>query len=458
MRYSILIFILLTSIIVQSHEGGHFYKSKDSNLNQWYLKSGAIIHGNFSYEKNGIIYFEQLNGKLISLRLEYFSNEDQALLKARIRRIHDFNIVKSDNVIPNSVNIHFFEFFLGLGLFLLLYFLWQGNHFIRLYWLRPGNFFVKSLISFLIIVVYLYACSKKNDISVIENMPVIPKTRITFLDSSFQYYKPGVTTSSDNNYYYISDNGIPEHNMMTGITNWQQQVPIPQAYFGANSWAIPLQPVYAETPLSTKSNLMKGAVALAINGIPIFNALNNRGEDSYAIGELDQWGGHCGRADDYHYHAAPMHLISADPKIPIAFALDGFAVYGSKEPNGSNMNSLDTCHGHIYGAEVYHYHGTTSYPYVVGAMRGKVMLDPATSSPENQILPQAFAKAVRPALTPLKGAVITDFKSNGPNSYSLTYKINSKFGYVNYLWDANDKFTFTFIDTNGTSNTATYQR
>jgi hypothetical protein len=80
---------------------------------------------------------------------------------------------------------------------------------------------------------------------------------------------------------------------------------------------------------------MKGAVAVAVNGIPIFNALNNRGEDSYLIGELDNWGGHCGRGDDYHYHAAPLHLSNTSGLKPIAFALDGFPVYGIKEPDGS---------------------------------------------------------------------------------------------------------------------------
>ena len=246
--------------------------------------------------------------------------------------------------------------------------------------------------------------------------------------------------------------------MMIGITAWQQQVPINQAYTGSNSWSIPLQPVYATTPLSTKTNFMKGAVAIAINGIPIFNALNNRGEDSYAIGELDNWGGHCGRADDYHYHAAPMHLNETVSKIPIAFGLDGFAVYGTKEPGGSAMNALDTCHGHVGDDGVYHYHGTNTYPYVVGAMKGKVSLDPSTPAPENQILPQAFAKAARPATNPLKGAVITDFKSTGVNSYSLTYKIGTKLGYVNYSWDASNKYTYTLIDTSGISTTTSYQR
>jgi hypothetical protein len=38
-------------------------------------------------------------------------------------------------------------------------------------------------------------------------------------------------------------------------------------------------------------------------------------------------GGHSGKADDYHYHIAPLHLqalIGADK--PIAYALDGYAI------------------------------------------------------------------------------------------------------------------------------------
>jgi hypothetical protein len=110
-------------------------------------------------------------------------------------------------------------------------------------------------------------------------------------------------------------------------------VPIPQAYTGDNAWKIPLKPTFAERPISGKTSLRRGAIALAANGIPIFNALNNRGEDSFAIGELDEFGGHCGRADDYHYHAAPLALQTlVGPSNPIAFALDGFAIYGLYNP------------------------------------------------------------------------------------------------------------------------------
>jgi hypothetical protein len=138
--------------------------------------------------------------------------------------------------------------------------------------------------------------------------------------------------------------------------------------------------------------------------------------------------------------------------------LDGFAVYGAKEPDGSSMAALDTCHGHSLSGGLYHYHGTSQYPYVVGAMRGKVSLDPATPAPEDQILPQAFARPVRPATTSLKGAVITAFQAAGDRAYSLTYSISGKPGYVNYSWDAGNLYRYVLIDTGGKTTTSTYQR
>jgi hypothetical protein len=124
----------------------------------------------------------------------------------------------------------------------------------------------------------------------------------------FDAFAGKVKTYQDEHYLYVESEGMPSHPMMIGITSWQQQVPLPQFYTGNNAWRIPLNPVIAENPVSAKTNLYRGAIALAVNGVPIFNALNNRGDDAYLAGELDEWGGHAGRADDYHYHVAPLHL------------------------------------------------------------------------------------------------------------------------------------------------------
>jgi hypothetical protein len=193
----------------------------------------------------------------------------------------------------------------------------------------------------------------------------------------------------------VESDGLPhapvDFTMMVGIRAWQQQLPIPQAYTGDNAWQIPLRPAFAEIPISGKNGLRRGAIALAANGIPIFNAYNNRGEDSFAIGELDDFGGHCGRADDYHYHAAPLALQKAvGAKNPIAFALDGFAIYGLFDPKAKAgadsacplgaTTALDQWNGHECtvpagqgidgGTRSYHYHASKTYPYINGGMRG----------------------------------------------------------------------------------------
>ncbi len=452
--------LLLLSTKTFAHPGGHFQKGDGTIYNSWRLNTGEVIKGNYSFAKENIIFLEQEDGSIKSIEIALLNPQDQKLAKLKISKYVALNKPMLNTAYSPTENRYQLAPLLILLILMLILNLISNtffkNHIIQSkVWL--------SVTGVLFILTVFIACSKSEttttpDPITTPTVIVIPKTTTSFIDSAFSAFKPALSTNWDANYFYIASTGIPSHNMMVGITNWQQQVPIPQPYSGTNSWSIPLQPVYATTPLSTKTNLMKGAVAVAVNGIPIFNALNNRGEDSYKIGELDNWGGHCGKGDDYHYHAAPLHLTTINGLKPIAFAVDGFSVYGSKEPDGSNMNALDTCHGHVGTNGVYHYHGTTDYPYVVGAMKGKVTLDPGTTAPENQVIPQAFTKPVRPATSPLSGASITDFVSLGTNSYLLTYKRGTKNGYVKYSWDASNKYTFILTDTAGVAITTTYQR
>ena len=439
------LFFIFISLSLFAHDGGHY--GQQDVLRIWHLKDGSTIRGNYSSATSDDLILEQYEGKKIRISMEKLSSRDQKFASVKMNRSSQIN---GYFLTEKPVSYLPYFYLLALAFFTLL--LIEKLH-LRFVFRRFAFY------SFLLAFIAL-ACKTTTEVAPITpTVPVttIPKTTVGFLDSAFAPFKPAISTSSDATYFYVNSNGIPNHNMMIGITAWQQQVPVPQPYNGTNHWSIPLQPVYASTPLSTTNNFMKGAVALAVNGIPIFNALNNRGEDSFAIGELDQWGGHCGRADDYHYHAAPLHLSSISGLQAIAMALDGFPVYGAKEPDGTAMQTLDTNHGHEWKGR-YHYHGTTNYPYVIGAMKGKVALDPATPAPENQILPQAFASSVRPALTQLAGASITDFSAPTNSSYNLTYKIGTKTGSVNYSWNASGLFTFNFTDVNGTQTTSTYQR
>ena len=78
----------------------------------------------------------------------------------------------------------------------------------------------------------------------------------------------------DKDFLFVGSNGLPDHNMMVGITAWQQQVPLPQNYTGDNMWRIPLHPVPAKTPAVVEGHFLRGAIALGVNGIPIFHPQN----------------------------------------------------------------------------------------------------------------------------------------------------------------------------------------
>lgn len=466
--------LLILTLLMHTNIFAHFGGDHDANAFQQIWENTQTkekFKGTYLYATEKMVYIETINGRLKEIPLHSLTATAKHLVALEQQRIMVLNqqqfarfnnrqIGKVENN-TNQLSLLYLYLILLSGLALILFrWLYQKIVKTNIVFYKIGY----GTLAIILFWVYGSACKKSSSSisgggtgtggnTAITSFTNDPQT----MDAAFTPYKPAVITSWNSSYFLISSNGLPNHNMMVGITAWQQQVPIPQAYSGTNSWSIPLNPTYATSPLSTKTNLMKGAVAVAVNGIPIFNALNNRGEDSYAIGELDQWGGHCGKADDYHYHAAPLHLQASSGLKPIAYALDGFAVYGTKEPDGTAMTSLDTCHGHAIGNEAYHYHGTTNYPYVVGAMKGKVSLDPSTAAPENQILPQAFTKPIRPAGTPLTGAIITGFTPNGSNNgYLLEYTIGAKKGSIQYSWNSVGKYSFTFTDVNGNISTQTY--
>jgi hypothetical protein len=240
--------------------------------------------------------------------------------------------------------------------------------------------------------------------------------------------------------------------MMVGIKSWQQQIPTVQPYSGTNAWSIPIKPVLAANPISAKTHFLRGAIAIAVNGVPIFNALNNRGDDALLAGELDDWGGHCGRADDYHYHIAPMHLQSiVGKKAPIAYALDGFPIYGETEVDGKKVIGLDEFNGHFDAKKNYHYHGTKTYPYINGGFKGEV------KEIEGQVDPQSLTKAFRPAGAPLRGAVITGLTRIDSNSFDLKYQLNGSESHIKYTATLSN-VDIEFIDSNGTSRKESYVR
>jgi phosphatidylethanolamine-binding protein (PEBP) family uncharacterized protein len=272
-----------------------------------------------------------------------------------------------------------------------------------------------------------------------SSAPTLPGQGAPVQALPFNAFAPKVGVKWDKDFLYVESNGLPSHNMMVGITAWQQQVPLPQSYVGDNAWRIPLHPSVAAQPLSIQGRFLRGAIALAANGIPIFNPQNNRGEISQQIGELDQWGGHCGRADDYHYHAAPLHLQSVlGTGVPIAYALDGYPIYGLTEPDGSPVAKLDQFNGHAETGGSYHYHASTKYPYVNGGFHGVVV------EREGQVDPQPRAFSARGGGAPLRGATIKAFETTGSNTFKLSYDVNGDKRAIVYHVNSDRTVTFEY--------------
>jgi len=268
----------------------------------------------------------------------------------------------------------------------------------------------------------------------------------------FSAFSKNVKVTKSAKYYLVESSGIPSHPMMAGIKSWQQQIPTVQPYTGSNAWSIPIKPVISKNPISAKGNFLKGAIALAVNGVPIFNALNNRGDDALLSGELDDWGGHCGRADDYHYHIAPLHLQAiVGKKVPIAYALDGFPIYGETEIDGKAATGLDSLNGHFDAKKNYHYHGTKTFPYINGGFKGVV------TQVDGQVDPQARTRPFRPAGDPLQGAVVTGCNQLAENTFDLTYSLAGADYHVKYTATLS-KVDVMFINPDGTIRNESYLR
>lgn len=440
--YSICAFIgLLLSIKLSAH---------DLRLNNippatWHLTNGESFQGYYLY-RNGddIIWDDAEHHTTRSFPLSSLSAEDQARIPITPKTTSTTYKSHQSNLEISFTDRWQLILFLSLGLLCLGMMIWMH---------RGANPRFGIYMPILLVILGLSGMSmslKKPLSSMLQNDPLI-------MNEAFAPFVPNINTLWNDTYFYVESQGIPAtHEMMVGISNhgWQQQVPIPQCYIGNNAWPIPLNPVISDNPIPVDEiHFTRGAIAIAVNGVPIFNYHTNTGVDSYLDGQLDLYGGHCGRADDYHYHIAPLHLYNyTSSALPIAYGLDGFAVYGELEPDGSAMQTLDENHGHWFNGE-YHYHGTSEAPYMIARMAGVV-----TEDSTHQLIPQAAAHPVRPSLTPLNGALITSCTPNlSANGYNLSYTLQGQTDSVVYSWTPNGVYTFQFYTAgNGTCTTETH--
>ncbi len=143
-------------------------------------------------------------------------------------------------------------------------------------------------------------------------------------------------------------------------------------------------------PASQVTCVGMGMIGIALNGVPIFNALDDGGRDAVAHEMQDLCNGHPQQEGEYHYHGPSPCLPGATGNEQLlGYMADGFGIFSMYDAQGRELTDadLDECHGRIstinwdgQRVAMYHYVLTREYPYTVGCFRGT----PVVTRPNRQ--------------------------------------------------------------------------
>ncbi|SFD27127.1 YHYH protein [Pseudoalteromonas denitrificans] len=275
-----------------------------------------------------------------------------------------------------------------------------------------------------------------------------------------------VSVICDDEYAYVISDTYPNHDLMNGITGTNEQIPVPAINYAA--------PIKLSPQKATSLTTIDAAVGVAVNGVPIYD-YSSQGEldiynydvnsDTFALGQLDNCGGHAGRGDDYHYHVSPNCMIDSmenktDNTI-IGWAYDGYPLYGDKNPDGSVINDaeLDVCNGQSDESFGYRYHTSTHAPYIIQCLVGEV---------DTSILPRVSplsgnTASARANLTPPRDGVENlQHTINNTGERKMTYNYKGQSYYVIYSPSVTKENCFNFeqktVSNGGIIETGTFCR
>lgn len=248
-----------------------------------------------------------------------------------------------------------------------------------------------------------------------------------------------VTVTCTDSHAIISSDTYPDHELMTGITATNEQVPVPAEYAAP----VLLDPKLNGTPLTRDA-----ALGVAVNGVPIYDYTGG-GEmseadlkhhqvrhDTLQTGQLDVCGGHAGRGDDYHYHVAPICMMNqmenAGPDAIVGWAFDGFPIYGDTNPDSTAIveGTLDVCNGQIDDTFGYRYHTSQDAPYIVQCLMGSV--EDFDQLPRVHPLSAANGGEATSGRPPQGGVENLVFIQNTDGGRSMDYRYQGQDYYIRY--------------------------
>ena len=223
------------------------------------------------------------------------------------------------------------------------------------------------------------------------------------------YAAPSLAGGCTDDTFVVESNSMPHFTFVSMTPNALEE--------SDNVWEIPLHPAEAA---ATSDIPLLGQVAFTVTGLPIFGPNEAEFPDPYGDpvynGITDGCFGHT--AFEYHAHALEERCLTddglvsepwtvaepsaAEPSPIIAWALDGFPIYGPRgcldddcsdvvtftsgyvqtgDPStyawdnhryeaSADPTVLDACNGRVGPDGTYRYHATDTFPYVLGCYRG----------------------------------------------------------------------------------------
>mmetsp|Transcript_13854 Transcript_13854/g.20227 ORF Transcript_13854/g.20227 Transcript_13854/m.20227 type:complete len:853 (+) Transcript_13854:118-2676(+) len=145
----------------------------------------------------------------------------------------------------------------------------------------------------------------------------------------------------------IVSNGIPNHSTFLGSPN----LPC-EKYWHVS---LPLHGTYDQNFVTEASP--SSIIGMALNGVPVYGALELTGGSAVEPGtdgvmDAKFWYGHATETNAEHYHAPNIGNGAPASETLLAYALDGFPIYGPLEDD----SVLDECNGIFDGGGNYRYH------------------------------------------------------------------------------------------------------
>ncbi len=198
-----------------------------------------------------------------------------------------------------------------------------------------------------------------------------------------QFY--GTSASVDGSFVVLRATSVPDHpSPYFGAGNTGYEAP--QAGMVVNPNRITAQNMVLRVPASPQagnaSDTPLGVMGVAVNGVALFNQYAaGRAPLTGEIATFDRFNGHPQQNGQYHYHIEPVYLTAQGSSRLMGVLLDGFPVYGTRDPSGAVPSGLDTCNGHVgitpeFPGGIYHYHIVSAPPYIAGCFHGQ----PGTAS------------------------------------------------------------------------------